>query len=135
MREGKHVILCVDDDRDVLDSLKLVLESKGYLVDTATSAEEGLKAFHRGRPDLIVVDLMMEEIDAGTGLVKDLRLAGSQVPTFMLSSAGDQLQQTIDTSALGLRGVFQKPVDFTSLVRTLVKHLPEPSTCPRTSSG
>jgi len=123
MKEGKHVILYVDDDRDFLDSTKLVLEKKGFAVETAESAEEGLKAFKRCNPDLIIVDLMMEEVDAGTGLIKDLRLAGNQAPVYMLSSVGDQLHMSIDTSALGLSGVFQKPVDFENLVRTLQQKL------------
>jgi DNA-binding response OmpR family regulator len=123
MKEGKHVILYVDDDRDFLDSTKLVLEAKGFIVETAASAEEGLKAFKRCKPDLIIVDLMMEEVDAGTGLVKELRLAGNTAPMYMLSSVGDQLHQSIDTSALGLSGVFQKPVNFDNLVRTIQQKL------------
>jgi two-component system, NtrC family, response regulator GlrR len=123
MKEGKHVILYVDDDRDFLDSTKLVLESKGFIVETAESAEEGLKAFKRCNPDLIIADLMMEEVDAGTGLIKDLRLAGNKAPVYMLSSVGDQLHMSVDTAALGLCGVFQKPVNFENLVRTLQQKL------------
>ena len=123
MKEGKHVILYVDDDRDFLDSTKLVLEKKGFAVETAESAEEGLKAFKRCNPDLIIVDLMMEEVDAGTGLIKDLRLAGNKAPVYMLSSVGDQLHMSVDTAALGLSGVFQKPVNFENLVRTLQQKL------------
>lgn len=123
MKEGKHVILYVDDDRDFLDSTKLVLEAKGYVVETAASAEEGLKAYRRCTPDLVIVDLMMEEVDAGTGLVKELRLAGNTAPVYMLSSVGDQLHQSIDTVALGLSGVFQKPVNFDSLAATIKQKL------------
>ena len=123
MKEGKHVILYVDDDRDFLDSTKLVLESKGFIVETAQSAEDGLKAFKRCKPDLIIVDLMMEEVDAGAGLIKDLKLAGNTAPLYMLSSVGDQLHMSTDTAALGLSGVFQKPVNFENLVRTLTQKL------------
>jgi len=123
MKEGKHVILYVDDDRDFLDSTKLVLESKGVIVETAQSAEDGLKAFKRCKPDLIIVDLMMEEVDAGAGLIKDLKLAGNTAPLYMLSSVGDQLHMSTDTAALGLSGVFQKPVNFENLVRTLTQKL------------
>ena len=123
MKEGKHVILYVDDDRDFLDSTKLVLESNGYVVETAESAEEGLRAFKRANPDLIIIDLMMEEVDAGTGLVKELKLAGNRAPMYMLSSVGDQLNMSTDTAALGLSGVFQKPVNFESLLRTLKQKL------------
>jgi DNA-binding response OmpR family regulator len=123
MKEGKHVILYVDDDRDFLDAAKLVLESNGFIVETAESAEEGLKAFRRCNPDLVIVDLMMEEVDAGTGLVKELKLAGNTAPLYMLSSVGDQLHMNTDTAALGLSGVFQKPVNFENLVRTIRQKL------------
>jgi DNA-binding response OmpR family regulator len=123
MKEGKHVILYVDDDRDFLDTTRIVLESKGFIVETAESAEEGLKAFKRCSPDLVLVDLMMEEVDAGAGLVKDLKLAGNAAPVYMLSSVGDQLHMSTDTGALGLSGVFQKPVNFDNLVRTIQQKL------------
>jgi DNA-binding response OmpR family regulator len=123
MKEGKHVVLYVDDDYDLLESMKLVLEAKGFVAETAASAEEGLKAFQRCRPDLIIIDLMMEEVDAGTSLIKELRLAGNTAPMYMLSSVGDQLHQSVDTSALGLSGVFQKPVNFDGLVRTIRQKL------------
>ena len=118
MKDGKFVILYVDDDRDFLESTKLVLESNGYLVETAMSAEEALKLFKTVNPDLILADLMMEEVDAGTGLVKDLKLAGNTAPVYMLSSVGDQLSQAIDYNEVGLSGVFQKPVSFDDMMRT-----------------
>jgi DNA-binding response OmpR family regulator len=123
MKEGKHVILYVDDDRDFLDSTKLVLEANGFIVETAQSAEDGLAAYKRCKPDLLIIDLMMEEVDAGTGLVKELKLAGNTAPLYMLSSVGDQLHMATDTSALGLSGVFQKPVNFENLIRTIKQKL------------
>ena len=63
MKNGKYLILCVDDDNDILEALRLRLEKAGYLTATALSAEEGLKRFKETQPDLIIADLMMEEID------------------------------------------------------------------------
>jgi DNA-binding response OmpR family regulator len=123
MKDGKHVILYVDDDPDFLDSTKLVLEANGFVVETAESAEEGLKTFQSAKPDLIIVDLMMEEVDAGTGLVKSLKLAGNAAPVYMLSSVGDQLSISADYASLGLSGVFQKPVDFETLIGTIKSKL------------
>jgi DNA-binding response OmpR family regulator len=123
MKDGKHVILYVDDDPDFLDSVRTVLESNGYAVVTALSAEEGLEKFKASDPDLIIVDLMMEEVDAGTSLVKDLKVAGNEVPVYMLSSVGDQLSMSTDYSGLGLAGVFQKPVSFDTLLSTLKSKL------------
>ena len=76
--------------------------------------------------DLLILDLMMEEVDAGTGMVKELKLLGNQAPIFLLSSVGDNLSMTADYSSMGLAGVFQKPVDRVQLLNVLRMALPEP---------
>ena len=110
MRDGKHVILCVDDDPDILASLRLVLESAGSLVVAAGTAAEGRDAVAAERPDLLLVDLMMEEVDAGLKLLTALRGQGVTTPAFFLSSAGDYLHEMADVGRLGADGVFQKPL-------------------------
>lgn len=119
MQDGKHVILCIDDDDDILFFLRTVLEAKGYKVLTAGTAEEGLRLFKSTTPDFLIVDLMMEEVDAGTRLVKELKLLGNTAPIFMLSSVGDNLSMTADYTSLGLSGVLQKPVDEQQLLTIL----------------
>lgn len=119
MKDGKYLILCVDDDGDVLEALRLRLNKAGYLTETALSAEEGLKKYKASAPDLIILDLMMEEIDSGTGMVKELRLAGNTAPVVLLSSLGDSLTVSTSTRDMGLDAVFQKPVNFEALLRTL----------------
>jgi DNA-binding response OmpR family regulator len=123
MQDGKHVILCVDDDQDLLDAMRLVLESNGYVMLGARSAEDGLALYKESRPDLIIVDLMMEEVDAGTNLVRDLKAEGNTSPVYMLSSVGDNLNISIDYSELGLSGVFQKPIDNQNLLKVLKNKL------------
>ena len=56
MKNGKYLILCVDDDNDILEALRLRLNKAGYLTETALSAEEGLKKFKETQPDLIIAD-------------------------------------------------------------------------------
>ena len=120
MQDGKHVILFVDDDQDVLDGMRLVLEGGGYVMVEANTAEEGLRRYKEIHPDLLIIDLMMEEVDAGTSLVKDLKALGNTRPIYMLSSVGDGLSMTTDTGELGLAGVLQKPVEPNVLL-TLLK--------------
>jgi DNA-binding response OmpR family regulator len=119
MRDGKHVILCVDDDQDLLDVLRTILEANGYVMEEANSAEDGLKAYKDLNPDLLLVDLMMEEVDAGTNFVRELRMLDNQAPVFMLSSVGDQLSANINPTELGLSGVLQKPVNSAALLSLL----------------
>ena len=119
MREGKHVVLYVEDDADYQDMVREILEAADFEMVAASSAEEGIRAWDAEKPDLIIVDLMMEEVDAGTSLITDLRARGCDVPIYMLSSVGDDLAISIDYSALGLAGVFQKPIDGKSLITIL----------------
>jgi CheY-like chemotaxis protein len=123
MQDGKHVILCIDDDEDLLLCLETVLVANGYIVAKAKTGEEGLKVYKSVQPDLLIVDLMMEEVDTGTYFVKELKALGPTPPIYMLSSVGDNLSMTTDYSALGLAGVFQKPIDNNQLLTILAAKL------------
>jgi DNA-binding response OmpR family regulator len=123
MREGKHLILYVEDDADYRDMMREILEAADFEMVAAVSAEDGVRAWEKEKPDLVIVDLMMEEVDAGTNLITDLRARGCQVPIYMLSSVGDDLAMNMDYSGLGLAGVFQKPIDGRSLVTILRSRL------------
>lgn len=123
MRDGRHVILCIDDDQDILASLRLVLESAGYVVATAATGSEGRLAAEQLQPDLLIVDLMMESVDSGLTLVARLREAGVTAPVFFLSSAGDYLYELADVSGLGADGVFQKPIAPDMLLSVIGRRL------------
>ena len=119
MKDGKYVILCIDDDNDILESLRMILESNNYTMIGAFSAEDGLKEYKTHNPDFIIVDLMMESVDAGRNFAKELKLLNNTVPVYMLSSVGDSLAANVDFSDLNLNGVFQKPIDINTLLTTL----------------
>lgn len=123
MKDGQPVIFCVDDDPDFRESLRIVLESGGYAVEEASSAEEALRRMDTVNPDLILLDLMMEEIDSGTNFVKELKLRGSKPPVFMLSSAGDAFSGITSYADLGLDGMLQKPIQPNKLLNTIREKL------------
>ncbi len=117
--EKKGKILAIDDDSDVLNGLRIVLEANGYEMIEAYSAEEGLKKYKQSKPDFILVDLMMEEVDAGLNFVREIRLLNNKAPIYMLSSVGDSLDQSINYAELGLNGVLQKPVNNKTLLKII----------------
>ncbi|NMC62991.1 MAG: response regulator [SAR324 cluster bacterium] len=123
MQEQKKTILCVDDDPDVLNYLQTVIEANGFSVVLASSAESAVRLYKQQSPDLIIVDLMMEEVDSGTELVRTLKAEGNKAPIYMLSSVGDSLSTMTDYSALGLSGVLQKPINPDALLKILTSKL------------
>ncbi len=127
MPPDRPLILCVEDDPDFRDSLRLLLEAHGYAVVAADSGEQGLLRYKETSPDLVIVDLMMEEIDAGRTLVKELKGLGSRVPIFVLSCVGEEVSQAASPADLGVEEIFQKPVDQVGLLQAI-----EPWVAPET---
>ncbi|GMV27430.1 MAG: hypothetical protein AMXMBFR58_34610 [Phycisphaerae bacterium] len=109
MSNRKHVILYVDDDEDCRVAMRQLLHSQGIEMVEASDGESGLRAFSEHSPDLVIVDLMMEEIDSGVNFLRRVRSAGSKVPVYLMSSVGDSLAMTTNAAELGFTGVLQKP--------------------------
>lgn len=123
MKDGKYVILVVDDDQDIRDSVGAILQAEGYDVQTAATGEEGLQSFNETNPDLVIADLMMEEIDAGTTFVTKVRAQGADIPIYMLTSVGDDMNRNAAYTDLGLTGILQKPVSPSTLISTVKSKL------------
>jgi len=86
-------LLIIDDDPDVRDSLKVILESHGFIVDTASNKNDGLKLFSSKKPDLIILDIMMENDLDGFGMLVDLKKGDSNadVPVIMYTGMAKQM--------------------------------------------
>ena len=123
MDAKKKTVLTIDDDPDIRAALRIVLEAAGFAVGEAGTGEEGIRAFERTQPDAVIVDLMMETVDAGSVMARKLKESDYGGPVYMLSSAGDAVQFNVDAQELGLSGIFQKPIDPNVLVKTLKKEL------------
>jgi len=119
MRDGKHVILYVEDDEDYRFAVRQMLEAHGFEMVEAPDGEAGLRAIREHHPDLIILDLMMEEVDAGVNLLKQIRAADRDTPVYLLSSVGDTMTMTASAAELGFKGVFQKPIDADQFVTIL----------------
>jgi two-component system response regulator PrrA len=119
----KATLLIIDDDADIRSSMRMMLEAAGFSVGEAGTADEGLKTTERIRPDAIIVDLMMESVDAGSRLSQTLMAQGFEGPIYLLSSAGDSVRYNLDPREMGLAGIFQKPVDHAALISTLKRKL------------
>lgn len=123
MTENKTVILAIDDDQDVLDMVRAILEANGYDMIEATSGKQGLEVYKENKPDFVIVDLMMETIDAGMNFAKAIKELGDTPPIYMLTNVGDDMAKNIDYSELGVSGVLQKPINKDSILKIIEARL------------
>ena len=84
-------ILVVDDDDDIRGLVRTLLERSGANVKEATNGRDGLREFHAWRPDLVVLDVSMPDMDGWNVLerIRDM----SEVPVLMLTARGDELER------------------------------------------
>lgn len=126
-------ILLVDDDRDLVEILRLVLEQHGHTVLAAHDAAEGLKLADSERPDLLVLDVMMPEGTEGFHLVWKLRARPEEwfqrVPIIMLTAVHQRTPLRFYPDAsdgtyapgeyLAVAEFLDKPVEPAELLRTV----------------
>lgn len=87
----KESILVVEDEEDILELVRYTLTKDGYRVETAESGERALKALTSKRPDLIVLDLMLPELD-GLEVCRTLKSdpRTHHIPVVMLTAKGEE---------------------------------------------
>jgi DNA-binding response OmpR family regulator len=81
-------ILIVDDDPDVVAATTLFLEKEGHEVASAPNRADGMAAIRKAKPDLLVLDVMMEQPDDGIAMAQDLKKEGFDRPILMMTSIG-----------------------------------------------
>jgi len=80
------LIAIIDDDPDILDASSLVLKSKGFDVVTATNPNDAYIVVTEKKPNLIILDVMMDEPDDGFYLAQKFRKEGITTPILMYTS-------------------------------------------------
>ncbi len=106
----KKRIFIIDDDPDIVHSVKTILESNGYEVVAALNGKDGLQTLWWANPDLVLCDMMMERLNTGLRIVQDIRRWKNDVPIILMSSIGEATAMNVDIHACGFNSVLQKPV-------------------------
>jgi DNA-binding response OmpR family regulator len=111
-------ILIVDDDPDVVEAIEIILTQAGYEVSSAGGREEGLAAIAAGAPDLLVLDVMMEQPDDGIRMAQELRRAKFDRPILMLTSIGKVTGMSFgrDDEMVPVDEFLEKPIEPAVLV-------------------
>lgn len=117
-------IAIIDDDVDIVDAVKLILTAKGYQVVSAQNVNDGLKLIETEKPDLILLDVMMEEPDDGFFLAMKLRKIGIKTPIFLLTSIAKVTgYEYAGSDALPVDEFLEKPVKSDVLIEKINEYL------------
>jgi len=96
-RKRKKVLL-VDDDRDFLEMHTAVLEHRGYDVITARNANECMAKLEKVKPDIVILDVMMEQFDSGFKASEKIKKIHKDLPVMLLTSIGAQTNLDFSSS-------------------------------------
>ncbi len=88
-KKPKKVFL-IDDDTDFLEMHSAVLENRGYEVFTAQSSKEAIERLEEVQPDIVVLDVMMEQFDSGFKASEKIKKIHKDLPVMLLTSIGAQ---------------------------------------------
>ena len=117
----KNNVFLIDDDKNILTSISMLLENEGYKVSTFSDGESGLKAILENSPDIAVVDIKMPRLD-GIELLKKLRRT-SNMPVIFLTSKDTEIDELLGLK-VGADDYITKPFSQNILmerIRILIK--------------
>ncbi|MEK7396768.1 MAG: response regulator [Candidatus Poribacteria bacterium] len=113
---GKCKILIIDDESDITETLSYMLQARNFDVVTANSGQEGLDKVKRDRPDLILLDIMMPEMD-GYKVCNKLKQDKDtkNLPVIMLTAKGEA-DSVIKYYNSGANDYILKPFSLSTLI-------------------
>ncbi len=121
-------ILCIDDDKDILDTCEVVLQGLGHKVETAMNGKEGYQKAAALKPDLIILDVIMDDTTEGFHTACKFRqdAALKHTPIMMLTSVNETSPQKFsakDGEFLPVDAFMEKPIkpkEFVAKVKELL---------------
>jgi CheY-like chemotaxis protein len=129
----KPKVLVIDDDRDLVASVKITLEANGYEVHSAENGTEGLRLVKEVHPDLIILDVMMDSITEGFQVSYQLKSKDpnseyrefSHIPILMLTGISQKTHMKFSPQAdedyLPVEKFMEKPIRLETLLERVKK--------------
>ena len=127
----QKLILVVDDDRELVDAMRTVLERQGYKVIQAHDGHQGKQAIYNQRPDLVILDMMMPRM-GGYPLLEHFKDKGEAPPIIMVT-ANEGSRHKVYAEYLGVVDYIRKPFAMERLLEAVNRALnpaPEPAPQP-----
>lgn len=123
-------ILIIDDDIDFIEQLKIQLEAANFSVISAGGESEAEQILAKTRPDLVIVDLMMEHFDGGFVLCHHIKAKDATIPVILATAVTNQTGLSFDAVTPGERSwvkadaILSKPIRIEQVLREIHRLLP-----------
>ncbi len=124
MAEEKKRVLCIEDEQEMIDLIKLILERRGFEVLGGVGGMEGLEVIRREKPDLILLDLMMPEID-GWEVYRQMK-ADEQlkdIPVIVVTAKAQSIDKVLGLHIAKVDDYVTKPFGPQELLKSINKVL------------
>ncbi len=117
--DKKCKVLLVDDDLQILRSLRVYLELENYCVETASDGREALEKIYQNKPEILVLDIMMPEMD-GFEVLEKIKSDEifKDVPVIMLTAKGQDVD-VVKGYEMGASSYMTKPFNLNELVENI----------------
>ena len=135
-----HVFL-IDDDTQLVEMNKLALEAKGHKVSVAYTGQEAWNWLQKNQPDIVVLDVMMEDFTAGFEIAHDIGIKFPKLPIIMLTGVHEymskdwQFSEEGDKNWLPVYKFVEKPIAPTKLITMVEETLQEAKTSAKDRSA
>ena len=123
-KQAAKRILLVDDDAEIIESLRLALESKGYEVLIARDGNQGLALIERESPDLVILDMMMPK-RSGFLVLERLKKLGEKKQRIIMITANEGNRHKAYAEMLGVDDYVRKPFPMDRLIQSVQRLLGE----------
>jgi DNA-binding response OmpR family regulator len=121
---ASRTILIVDDDHELVDGLRMVLERQGYRVLRASNGQEGKAVIYNQRPDLVILDMMMPRM-GGYPVLEHFK-GKPEAPPIIMITANEGSRHKAYAEYLGVVDYIRKPFAMERLVETVNRVLQPP---------
>jgi two-component system response regulator VicR len=126
-------VVCVEDQPEMIDLIRLILERRGIRVVGAVGGQEGMDAVRRERPDLVILDLMMPEVD-GYDVHRHIKADPNlkDIPVVVVTAKAGAIDKVLGLHIAKVDEYITKPFGPTELLEAVEKHLGRATEVPAT---
>jgi two-component system response regulator VicR len=128
-KKTKRMILCIEDEQEMIDLINLILSSRGFEIRGANGGKDGLEIIRKEHPDLVLLDLMMPEMD-GWEVYQQMKAdeATRNIPVIVVTARAQSIEKVLGLHIAKVDDYIVKPFSPQELLNSVDKVLQQKHT-------